>query len=101
MEYLKMTRKTGYVKPKGREKLMERQSPCDLNANLAEPLLQSRPIGNDESLVRDYFLNIFQRAATQNLGDIGVGMMSPYTDYVRSTWLKPVLAEALITSGQG
>jgi len=101
MEYLKLPRQTGYVNPKWLEKLLERQSACDLNADLAEPLLRSQPIGNDELLVRDYFLNIFQRAAAQNLGDIGTGMMAPYTDYVRNTWLKPVLAEALITSAQG
>ncbi len=74
---------------------------CDLNANLSEGLLTQRPIGDDEPLVRDYFLNIFQRAAAANLGDIGTGMMAPYTEYVRDTWLKPVLAEALITSAQG
>ncbi len=101
MEYLKLPRQTGYVNPKWLEKALERQAASDLNADLAEPLLQHRPIGDDESLVRDFFINIFQRAATVRLGDIGVGMMVPFTDYVRSTWLKPVLAEALITGGHG
>ena len=78
-----------------------RQAMRDLNADLAEPLLRSQPIGNDEPLARDFFIHIFQRAAAQNLGDIGTGMMSAYTDYVRSSWLKPVLAEALITGGHG
>ena len=101
LEYLKLPRGSIYVNPKWLEIQRERQGQWDANANLAEAIPQHRPIGNDEALVRDYFLNIWQRAAAQNLGDIGTGMMKPYTDYVRETWLKPVLAEALITSGQG
>jgi hypothetical protein len=97
MEYVKLPRSTDYVNPKWLDRIRDTQPMCDLNAGL----LQQHPIGNDEALVREYFLNIFQRAAAQNLGDIGVGMMAPYTDYVRNTWLKPVLAEALITSAQG
>jgi hypothetical protein len=101
LEYLKLPRSSGFVNPKWLERVRDTQPQWDVNANLAEALPQHRPIGDDEPLVRDYFLNIFQRAAAQNLGDIGAGMMAPYTDYVRNTWLKPVLAEALITSGQG
>lgn len=101
LEYLKLPRHVGYIHPKWLERAIEKAPACDLNANLSEPLLASRPIGNDEPLAREYFLTLFDRAATANPGNLGEGMMSAYTDYVRDTWLKPVLAEALITGGHG
>jgi len=99
-EYLKFPRSYGYVNPKWIEAQRDRQPVSDLNADLAEALPHHRPIGNDEALVRDDFLHSFQRAAAAHLGDIGLEMMKPYTEYVRDTWLKPILAEALITSVQ-
>ncbi|MEO6786897.1 MAG: hypothetical protein ABI318_12260, partial [Chthoniobacteraceae bacterium] len=101
LEYLKLPRPLYYVNPKWLERTRDSQPMCNLNEDLSIPLLHAPPVGNDEPLVREYFLNIWQRTAAQNLGDIGTGMMTPYTDYVRDTWMKPVLAEALITSGQG
>ena len=102
MDYLKLPRHAGYVNPKWLEKTLEKQGASDLNADLAEPLLRGRPIGNDEELVRDYFIRIFQRTAGE-LGEIknAATLHNAYTDYVRDTWLKPVLAEALITAGIG
>ena len=101
LEYLKLPRNIHYVNPKWLERTRDTVPLTNLNEDLSDPLLHAPPVNNDEPLVRDYFLTIWQRAAAQNLGDIGVGMMAPYTDYVRDTWMKPVLAEALITSGQG
>src|SRR6185369_9149288 len=74
---------------------------ADVNADLSQALLVRRPIGNDEALVREYFLEIFQRTAATNLGEIGEGMLEPYTHVVRESWLKPILAEALIVGGHG
>lgn len=101
LEYLKLPRNIHYVNPKWLERTRDTVPLTNLNEDLSDPLLHAPPVNNDEPLVRDYFLTIWQRAAARNLGDIGVGMMVPYTDYVRDTWMKPVLAEALITSGQG
>ncbi len=101
LEYLKLPRPIHYVNPRWLELVRDKQPMCDLNANLGEGLLVHRPIGSDEALVRDFFLHIFSQAAAANPARIGTGMMSDYTDYVRDTWLKPVLAEALITGGHG
>lgn len=101
LEYLTLPRHLGYVHPKWLERATERAPACDLNANLSEPLLAARPVGNDEPLVREYFLALFDRAAIGNPARIGEDLMAPYTDYVRDTWLRPLLAEALITGGHG
>ncbi|MEO6738994.1 MAG: hypothetical protein ABIP20_02010, partial [Chthoniobacteraceae bacterium] len=100
-EYLKLPRSSGFVNPKWLERVRDTQPHWDVNANLGEALPQHRPIGDDEPLVREFFLHLFDQAAAANLGRIGAGMMEPYTDYVRNSWLKPVLAEALITGGRG
>lgn len=96
LEYLKLPRPMGYISQQFLRNAAQSQFPMsDLNADLSEALLVHRPIGNDEPLVREYFLNLFTKAAaTQDLS------LAPWTDYVRDTWLKPVFAEAMITSGQ-
>lgn len=98
LEYLQFPRQLGYMNPRW---LQTRQSNswCDLNADLSEPLLISPPIGNDEPLVREYFLHLF--AAEAKPDSDPQQLLSPWSDYVRDTWLKPVLAEALITNGIG
>ncbi len=101
LAYLKLPRPLGYVNPEWLKALQQREPMSDMNANLSGPLLNGRPVGNDEPLVLEYFLNLFDRAATANPGQVGAAMLKPYTDYVRDTWLKPVLAEALITGGHG
>lgn len=102
VEYLKLPRQTNFVNPKWLEKQQERISPWDVNADLSEPLLSQRPVGNDEELVRDYFIHIFQRsAATLGVEASAARLSEDYTEYVRDSWLKPVLAEALITAGYG
>ncbi len=100
-EYLKLPRTSIWVNPKWIEGNREKQPFADVNADLSAALLVRRPIGNDEALVREYFLEIFQRTAAANPGEIGEGMMGPYTTVVRESWLKPILAEALIVGGYG
>jgi hypothetical protein len=97
LDYLKLPRNTGYVNPKWMEKRRGDENPVDLNANLTEPLLRNRPIGDDEPLVREYFLNIFAKSG----GDLDPQNLTPWTDYVRDSWLKPVFAEAMIVNGIG
>jgi hypothetical protein len=102
LEYLKLPRGFGYVNPQWLEHLAEAKDPqCDLNADLSAALLVHRPIGIDEPLVREYFLALFDQAAKANPADLGEAMMAPYTPYVLDSWLKPLLAEALIVGGHG
>ncbi len=102
LEYLKLPRSSSYVNPKWLETQREKVGLWDVNANLAEPLLRGRPIGNDEELVRDYVIHHFQRTAVR-LGDLksAANLHIGFSEYIRDTWLKPVLAEALITAGIG
>ena len=90
-EYLKLPRAMGYVNEKWLAGKLERESGVDFNAGLGDALLVERPIGNDEPLVREYFLELFAKGAA----------WEPYADLVRETWLKPVFAEAMITHGKG
>jgi hypothetical protein len=102
LDYLKLPRPALYVKREWLEKRTQANEPLvDFNADLSAALLVPRPIGNDEPLVREYFLAIFDQVAKANPAGLGEKMMAPYTDYVLDSWLRPVLAEALIVGGHG
>jgi hypothetical protein len=101
LEYLKLPRSMPYVNPTWLEKSKDREPLADLRGDLREPLLIATPHSSDEYLVREYFLQIFQKAAAANADDLGEDLMKPYLPYVRETWLKPILAEALILGGYG
>lgn len=97
LSYLKLPRRLPYI---NEEFLRTYNSDwCDLDADLSDPLISSPPIHNDEELVRDYFLHLFAQTADQN--STTPSLLSPYTAFVSDTWLKPILAEALITNGIG
>lgn len=98
LEYLKLPRQLGYINPRWLENI-DPASRSDLNADLSEPLLLSPPIGNDEELVKEYFIQLFAQEAKPDSDP--AQLLAPWTEYVRDTWLKPVLAEALITNGIG
>jgi hypothetical protein len=96
LAYLKLPRRMPYI---NEEFLRTYNSDwSDLDADLSEPLLHSPPIGNDEALVRDYFLHLF---ATAQADATAPQLLAPWTEHVSDTWLKPILAEALITNGIG
>lgn len=96
LAYLKLPRRMPYI---NEEFLRTYNSDwSDLNADLSEPLISSPPIGNDEALVRDYFLHLF---ATAKADATAPQLLAPWTEHVSDTWLKPILAEALITNGIG
>ncbi|MEQ1853953.1 MAG: hypothetical protein ABMA01_20470, partial [Chthoniobacteraceae bacterium] len=97
LDYLKLPRPAGYVNPRWLERVRDSQPMCDLNADLSEGLIQHRPVGDDEALVREYFLHLFAANGPAAVD----AMLAPWVEYVRDTWLKPVLAEAMITGGQG
>ncbi|OYV00683.1 MAG: hypothetical protein CFE26_23695, partial [Verrucomicrobiales bacterium VVV1] len=102
LDYLKLPRGFSYVNPKWLEKRALAADPqSDLNADLSVALLIHRPIPNDEPLVREYFLALFDQAAKANPAGLGIEMMAPYADYVLDSWLRPLLAEALIVGGHG
>ena len=97
-EYLKLPRPVRYINAL----LLKNAEPSarpDLNADLSEPLLLSPPIGNDEALVRDYFLHFFAQEAKAE-PDLAA-LLAPWTAWVRDTWLRPILAEALVVNGIG
>ncbi len=102
LEYLKLPREADYVNPKWLEKRLNNENAVDLGADLDEALPGARPIENDEALVRDYFLHLFE--ADANSRDSAIPRFedfSEFTNYVRSSWLKPIFAEAMITFGFG
>lgn len=96
--YLKLPRQLDYINPEWLQNTSNANW-CELNADLSEPLLNSPPIGNDEALVRDYFLHVF--ATTAKPDSNAQQLLSPWNQFVREEWLKPILAEALITNGIG
>jgi hypothetical protein len=98
LDYLKLPRQLGYLNPNYLERIQSGFW-SDLNADLSEPLLAAPPVGDDESLVRDYFIHLFTAEAKPDSN--AQQLLAPWTEFVRDTWLKPILAEALITNGIG
>ena len=97
LTYLKLPRRLPYI---NEEFLRSYNSDwCDLDADLSDPLISSPPVHNDEELVREYFLHLFASSADQN--STAPTLLAPWTEHVSDTWLKPILAEALITNGIG
>lgn len=100
MEYLKLPRQQHYVREEMLERAAESQVPiANLQANYSDALLGRPPIGVDEPLVREYFLELFMRAAAAE-SEVNAAL-APYTEYVRASWLKPIFAEAMVLAGQG
>ncbi|MFO1485241.1 MAG: hypothetical protein U1F71_17910 [Verrucomicrobiaceae bacterium] len=98
LEYIKLPRQIGYIN----HTFVQNVKPgefCDLNADLSEPLLISPPIGNDEPLVREYFLHLFAAEVKPDANPNDV--LAKWTEFIAEEWLTPVLAEALITNGIG
>lgn len=98
LEYLKLPRHAEYLSRKFSER-HQNASWGDIHADLSEPLLSSPPIGSDQELVRDYFLHVF--AAEAKPDSDPRQLLAPWTEYVLDTWLRPILAEALIVNGIG
>lgn len=95
--YLQLPRSFDYVNPRLLDQAARAQAPVsNLGANFSEALLANRSVADDEPLVREYFLHFFSQGAQ----DVAAAI-KPFTPNVRDTWLKPLFAEAMITSGQG
>ena len=90
LEYLKLPRRVGYVEPRYLNDPDRRRVIADLGTDFRK-VTACHTIGNDEPLVRDFFMHLFVDEAGWNI----------YADYVRESWLKPVFAEAKILAGIG
>ena len=90
LEYLKLPRRIGYVEPKYLNDPNRNRVIADLGTDF-RAVTACRTVGNDEPLVRDFFMHLFVDEESWN----------SYTDYVRENWLKPVFAEAKILAGVG
>lgn len=101
LEYVKLPRAADYMNPKWLDSLRDRMPFCDFNADLSEALVGHHPIGDDQPLVREYFLHLFSQRAAAEPGRGASDYLQPYAQYVRDTWLRPVFAEAMIVNGIG
>ena len=98
IEYLKLPRQAGYINPTYIKDVRAVEL-SNLTADLSEALLIAPPINTDEPLVREYFLHFFAAEVKPEADPKAV--LAPWTNYIAEEWLKPVLAEALITNGIG
>ena len=81
-----------YINVKYRTALLKRPGIADVNLNADyRQVTGLPPIGPDERLVRDFFLNFFK----------GDADFEQYLPYVRDTYLKAVFAEAKLVNGVG
>ncbi|MEI6235857.1 MAG: hypothetical protein WCT04_22610 [Planctomycetota bacterium] len=87
LEYVKLPRAVHYAQQKYLERPELRNVRAQIGQNFPDTLLPV--VGNDESLVRDYFMHFF----------LTEDSIEPYTAYVADSWLKDALAETKILSG--
>lgn len=98
--YLALPRQVGYANPEWLQGAVNRGAACALDQGFGHVLQIDAPVGNDEPLVREYFLHFFTEDARKK-GAGSEDLSRPFYDKVRDSWLRPVLAEALITAGIG
>jgi hypothetical protein len=98
--YLATPRQVQYANPEWLRGAVSRGVAFRLDQGFGNVLQIDAPVGDDEPLVKEYFLHFFvEDARTQASGS--EDLARPFYDKVRDSWLRPVLAEALITSGVG
>ena len=100
LSYLKLPRPTGYINRKYLDAPQQARGAVDLHADFTDAMSIARPIGSDDELVRDYFLHLFAKPDPKGPLDPDT-VLAPWVPYVRDTWLRPILAEAMITGGMG
>lgn len=88
--YIQLPKPTHYTDPDYLRSESGRRNQVDLNANF-KPVTSLHPIGDDESLVRDYLLHTFVKA----------GSYENYQPYIKDEYLKRIFAEAKLTTGTG
>ncbi len=90
LAYLRLPRPLPYVEPRYLKDAPQQRFPVDLNADFTA-VTACPPIRQDESLVRDFLLHYFVEDAD----------WKGYAPFVRESYLKPLFAEAKLTSGAG
>lgn len=90
LSYLRLPRPAGYMEPRYLADPDRQRFAVDLNADFTT-VTACPPVGDDESLVRDYLLHFFLEDEN----------WEPYAAYVREPYLKALFAEAKLTGGQG
>ncbi len=98
--YLSLPRSVPYANPEWLKGEGARGAVCALDQGFGDVLQIDAPVGDDEPLVREYFLRLFQDAAV-SAPSAGEELARPFYARVRDSWLRGVLAEALITAGVG
>ena len=88
LTYVKLPRPMPYVQPKYLQHDSVRRHHVNLNQDFA-PFTQCRPVHDDTALVRDYLLHFFTSEDDYQ----------PWTEWLRDTFVKPLMAEAKIVSG--
>ncbi len=99
LEYLGYPRQTNYIARPWLNRLERGETEwVDFSESFSEARLPFPPISDDEALVRDYFLHLLAQKAVKP--SEWKSALSPYTEWVQSDWLRPILAEAMICSGK-
>jgi hypothetical protein len=86
--YVKLPRPMPYVQPKYLQRVDVRRYQVNLSQDFAA-FTQCRPVHDDTALVRDYLLHFL--ASEDDF--------QPWTEWLRDTFVKPLMAEAKIVSG--
>jgi len=94
IEYLKLPNRSAYL-PKARLERLQNADTVWVNQGAGFPGAGKglTAIGDDEPLVRDYFLHLFPAKPTAG--------WERFAEWVSDQWLKPVYAEALLVRGLG
>ena len=103
LTYLKLPRRADYINPELFRAVEQSGSMGDLDASdpSASNRIFAQPIHSDENLIRDYFLHLLPEGGAR-LGNLdSAELLKKWMPYVRDSWLKPVIAEAMITNGIG
>ena len=91
VEYLKLPRPLPHVSRRLLQGTEGGRHLVDVTAGFGDLGLGLPPVANEEPFVREFFLHF---AADDEAWE-------PWTEWLRDTWVKPVFAEAKITSGKG
>ena len=91
IEYLKLPRSQPYVNPAWLERTSDPQRLVNLNSDFADYALGLPAIGREEPLIREFLLHFAIEDAD----------WQPWTEWLSESWVKPIFAEAKITSGVG
>src|SRR5690606_21818799 len=86
--YVKLPRPMFYMEPRYLESDAGRRFHVDLGQDFAAISLRP-PIGDDTALLRDYLLHFLKDADE----------VAPWTEWLRDTFVNPLMAEAKIVSG--